>query len=568
MISFRDDLSNSYTLLDEYDVLAPKTITNIGYADGGEAKLLEIIGKCEDRSTFSSEFLPFMKNWPIEYHFSRKRHLILRPFNIKPGDRVLELGAGCGAISRYLGEAGADVLAVEGELSRAIIGSQRCKDLPNVQFMSEDFLNLDLDMKFDWILMVGVFEYSQKYGSDTDRQGQYLNIVKKHLAPEGSLILAIENKIGLKYFNGAGEDHNGHLYYGVQDLYTGNDITTWGKAELTSILLNNGLNIQNLYGVFPDYKLPKIIFHSDAAKYDEFRAEELLLYSKSIDYRGKNSRAYDEALALGVLRKNGIMLDFSNSFLIQACDVNHDGQQAGRQIAHYFSINRKIEFCTLTTFSSDSLNKISLKKELVLPDEGQTQRLIFVTDHHGKLYQINHAIDDASDYLRGELLGMSIAKAMRSGNQNNFAIGLSRWIKFLAENFVLFRRESDHLLSASEISGLSIDQVSISGSSLDCGPQNIIFSDAGEEAFDLEWTSDENVPLNWVLYRNLKHALRISHIQTVNFQLEPTLQFVAEQFGLALSTTALEEAIELERQFQVQIAHVEPSNLVSLTVSD
>ena len=146
MISFRDDLSNSYTLLDEYDVLAPKTITNIGYADGGEAKLLEIIGKCEDRSTFSSEFLPFMKNWPIEYHFSRKRHLILRPFNIKPGDRVLELGAGCGAISRYLGEAGADVLAVEGELSRAIIGSQRCKDLPNVQFMSEDFLNLDLDI--------------------------------------------------------------------------------------------------------------------------------------------------------------------------------------------------------------------------------------------------------------------------------------------------------------------------------------------------------------------------------------------------------------------------------------
>ena len=87
-------------------------------------------------------FRSYMKDWPSEYHLSRKRHLIVRPLDIKPGDKVLELGCGCGAVTRYLLEIGANVTAVEGEISRATVAAKRCEGFSNVRFFVDDFLDI------------------------------------------------------------------------------------------------------------------------------------------------------------------------------------------------------------------------------------------------------------------------------------------------------------------------------------------------------------------------------------------------------------------------------------------
>ena len=65
----------------------------------------------------------------------------MRPLAIRPGDKVLELGCGCGAITRFLGELGADVTAVESSLQRASIASERCRDLQNVKIVLDDLLD-------------------------------------------------------------------------------------------------------------------------------------------------------------------------------------------------------------------------------------------------------------------------------------------------------------------------------------------------------------------------------------------------------------------------------------------
>ena len=92
--------------------------TSIDYTDGDqlERKLYEALRDTNDCSTFSPELPPLIVDWPSEYHLSRTRHCLLRPLEIKPGDKVLELGCGCGAITRYLGELGSDVTAVEGSM--------------------------------------------------------------------------------------------------------------------------------------------------------------------------------------------------------------------------------------------------------------------------------------------------------------------------------------------------------------------------------------------------------------------------------------------------------------------
>ena len=80
-----------------------------GYSEGAEAeqRLLDIVEGLDDRSTFAPGYLENIVDWSTRYHFSRARHCLVRPLDIGPQDRVLELGCGTGAITRYLGETGA-----------------------------------------------------------------------------------------------------------------------------------------------------------------------------------------------------------------------------------------------------------------------------------------------------------------------------------------------------------------------------------------------------------------------------------------------------------------------------
>ncbi|MBM4230171.1 MAG: class I SAM-dependent methyltransferase [Gammaproteobacteria bacterium] len=537
----------------------------IGYRDGVEDNLKKIATIVNDRSTFSDEFIGHMTDWPSEYHFSRKRHLVLRPFDIKKGDRVLELGSGCGSITRYLAEIGAEVTAVEGEKARASVAAKRCRGFPNVRFIADNFLSLNLEEKFDWVLMIGVFEYSQKYAKSADRQREYLDIVLRHLDTNGTLIIAIENKIGIKYLNGAGEDHNGKRFYGPQDLYSDNDITTWGRTEIREKLAAAGFHHSKFFAAFPDYKLPKVLFSEDIDDQRQFRAEELLHYVKSLDYRGKNERVFDESMVLGSLRKNGLMVDFANSFVI-ACSLRDLGERYDPNVlAHYYSVDRKKSLCTETKFLSGVNGKISVIKNSIDRCASTPEVFIFVTTEAGDLIRLTQYKEkSASQYFDGQLMGFEISKALKKEDVERLTLLVNTWIAFLIRSFKLYCRDTGVELNQADLNGRPMSKILVDGVALDCGPHNIILGES-ITAFDLEWHSDTAIPLAWVLHRNAKLALRPKHSSKQLVKVENIIGFIAQNLGAIAMTSDIEEAIYLENQFQAGVALVEPSGKRSLT---
>ncbi|SVE34537.1 uncharacterized protein METZ01_LOCUS487391, partial [marine metagenome] len=84
------------------------------FSDGIEVenKIYKVLSHIKDKSVFSEELGCSFDDWASEYHFSRKRANLLRHIPFKRLDHVLELGAGCGAITRQLGETGAIITAV------------------------------------------------------------------------------------------------------------------------------------------------------------------------------------------------------------------------------------------------------------------------------------------------------------------------------------------------------------------------------------------------------------------------------------------------------------------------
>ena len=215
-----------------------KDRTSFCYSDGEttEAKLLRFLQSIQDLGTFSTEVKKGIHDWPSEYHLSVSRHHLLCPLPIQAGDKVLELGCGCGALTRYLGEIGADVTAVEGSWMRACIAAERCRDLPNVRIVCEDFLNFTEEPEYQWILLIGVLEYAPVYSSEPDPIRHYLQTAKQFLSPQGKLVVAIENQLGLKYFNGCAEDHVGEPYFGLQNFYDRKTPVTFGRRVLSEQL--------------------------------------------------------------------------------------------------------------------------------------------------------------------------------------------------------------------------------------------------------------------------------------------------------------------------------------------
>jgi SAM-dependent methyltransferase len=299
-------------LTPEHDTMA--------YSDGEavERQLLESLRKCRDLSSTSDELRKRIVDWPTEYHLSPQRHALLRPFTILPGDRVLELGCGCGAITRHLGETGATVVAVEGSQIRAQIAAERCRDLPNVSVYCDNLAAFENPDEFDFVTLIGVLEYSPQFIVGEDPVGTCLCKAKSHLRDCGSLILAIENRLGLKYLSGCKEDHVGHAFFGIEDLYDASTAVTLGRVELLTSLEAAGFAASQTLFPFPDYKLPDIIISEAGLADPRFRTSELLLRNHSPDRVAAGPRAFSEPLAWVTVCRNDLLPDLSNSFLVIA----------------------------------------------------------------------------------------------------------------------------------------------------------------------------------------------------------------------------------------------------------
>ena len=462
----------------------------IPYTDGSdvEERLLASVSQTENLDALSETLADRIVDWPSEYHLSRNRHCLVRPLGIKADDRVLELGCGCGAITRFLGETGAYVVAVEGGAARAGIAAARCRGLANVNVVCEDLLSFSTDETFDWVLLVGVLEYAPVFSTAASPVLAYLEKAGNFLCPTGKLVVAIENQLGLKYFNGCTEDHEGDYFFGINDLYGSGSTITFGKNALKREIGRAGFEQIDFYYPYPDYKLPAIVLTDAAFRHPTFDAAALLMRSDSRDYIGKTCQLFCEPMVNTVLYRNGLLPDFANSFLAVAtkrpCDTGKT-----RDFAWVYSVGkRKTTFCTETRFYDDN-GAVGIKKTRLAKAAA-----VFGGDAQCPL---NHRIDPGP-YVTGRLAGWDVIKACLTDDTiEGLAASFHPWFKaLLSEADTIVDRPADPLESRN-----------LKGDMVDATPFNCMLGPAGATFFDREWCIQGRIPLGWVLYRSVLWSL-------------------------------------------------------------
>lgn len=476
-----------YPYIESDGFLSRTKVNPFSYNDGDAAEnyIYESILNSTDLSVGSSELISKIRDWPSYYHFTDLRVNLFRPFldKIKNKD-ILELGSGCGALTRYLAENARSLFCVEGSQRRAKITAARCRGLDNVRIYNDNFQTLTLNKKFDVVTMIGVLEYSQIFIGGKDPIKSAIINAKRFLKPDGVLIVAIENKLGLKYFAGAYEDHIGIPFYGVEGLYGKNEAITFGRKELDTILSDAGFSNNKFYYPYPDYKVPSVLLSSTVFSMYKDLACNLLSGIYAENQAAQYNRMISEGAAQQELIVNGLAEDFANSFLIFSQNTEStsiDEEEDALFLAAHYSNNRKKEFCKETSFYLEP----GIDKAVV------RRKFLYKTEQRSWI-----SFDEEEALEVGELLFNSHLKIVNKHNWNTLEI--AAWVSPMAVALCRFE----------------ISPGVLPGSYYDATPFNFLINTNAESVFiDLEWCPFETVPTWVVLFRGLYNSLlRVGYI--------------------------------------------------------
>ena len=277
------------------------------YSDGDiEDKLLEVV----KNGTDLEEFLTTESEWPYLYYFSNIRHNILEWYDFGEGKSLLEIGAGCGAVTGLFCEKLDRVVAIDLSKRRSSINAYRNQAYDNLEIMVGNFQDIETDEKFDYVTLIGVLEYSIYYIGSEDPFHDMLRKAKNYLKPGGELIIAIENKYGIKYWAGSREDHTGGMFDGIEG-YDGVDrVRTFSRHGLERLIKESGFTNTEFYYPVPDYKMPMEIYS------EERLPKRGSIKNPSPAYDRDRLELFSEVKALDSVCEDGLFEEFANSFLV------------------------------------------------------------------------------------------------------------------------------------------------------------------------------------------------------------------------------------------------------------
>lgn len=534
-------IEHDYTYNDKSDVWIWNDGKGIDYSDGSEAYLKEVIAKAGGVSAYPIEMAAFIKDWPSRYHLSHRRINVLEGIKeIFGTDRsVLELGAGTGVITRWLADHFGAVDAIEGNLQRAEVNRARSAGLSNVRVLVGDMIDAPFPKGYDFVTQIGSLEYVPLYQEGDPRASctQFLTKVRKSLASDGTYVLAIENRWGLKYWSGCGEDHTGGFGDGLAG-YPDESAKTFSRNELERMLEDAGFGSIEFYHLFPDYKLASVLIKESedalkASPHHWFRGF-------AEDYGRERLYVLPDPVVLESLTKDSLLWHFSNSFLV-VCSADPAVKRETDWLIKKFSNKSKPELHHTITLSAKDGGGYTVRRNPIYAGEKDVD--------FGK---VRFMLEDA-DYIAGESMISEAYKALLS---RHWKVKIAVLLQELSEELVKRYHHGQ------------VDQEGyplVDGSAVDFTLWNLVRKTGGEiEFIDKKWTYRDLIPADYVLFRNLFWLLHDFNPFVKDKDIPEVVMKIIKGIYPKYDISRQEENYLLEDEFQ-NVVSDDPSSLEQMT---
>jgi len=510
----------------------------IEYSDGSaiEAGILARLQQAPAKGSEVSIARADYGEWPVRYHLSPERSNLFRHLDFS-GLEVLELGAGMGAISRFLAENSARLTVIEGAQPRLDALSSRLADLGNWKGVLGNVQDVVLEEKFDVVCVIGVLEYAELYIKGTDPHLAFLKKALSFLKPGGVLLLAIENAIGLKYWAGSPEDHTGRLFDSLCGYPEAPTPRTFCWRPMKAKLAQAGLTSIDTYFPFPDYKLPKHVATERCLDAFAPLAADLAGFPGTSPQGAVPLALFPESLVAAQIAQAGVLAEMSSSFLFLATSSADSSvrrqlrvrEERQNEVAWSYSLLRHQPTRTCFTEKNAELyvekEPLHVSGKLSQSFQGPDLKIIWSVPLPGRVASGENALRRAvrtAYFQEAPVLAEFISKLLKQS--------LKRW------------RTSEGLLAP--------ESLDATFANLAIGPQDHL------EWFDLEWRVEGGMPASWYVLRLILSLQVLENLTPAVAPFRTWKEFYLHLCAAHQIEPALEKDLAREAQFQSLVAPV------------
>lgn len=396
-------------------------------------------------------------------------------------------------------------------------------------------------------------------------------ILKKdyaELSQQGILILAAENAYGLKYLAGTKEIGSGEYFGGVEDLVHSAGVT---KEELSDSLKQAGFAWQNFYYPFPDHQFAMSIYS------DAYLPRQGELIDQIGNFDTERMVLFDETKAADALIARNRFRDFSNAYLAIA----------GKSEAHGF-VNEKNETISYVKFSNDRGAAYNIRT-YITKDENGAFHLVKTADSSeakGHIANLSKTAEKLKELYADSRFSINTC-TLCGRSEGACHTGKPEGAEFAFLQGYTMEEELDRYLErgeyerAAEQIGEVLDEIrmekrcrefqmteefkqvfgtqelpkglkALEVSDIDLIMPNILVGeDKSWNVIDYEWSFHFPIPVNFILYRNIRYYADTTKVRRA---LRPDRLY--EQAGITEQELAVYEAMEAAFQKYVLGGHI------------
>lgn len=354
-------------------------------------------------------------------------------------------------------------------------------------------------LKFDYVISVG-----QLRPEEISRCFDWLS-------EDGILVLAAENAYGIKYFAGAKEIGSGAYFGSVEGRRESQGVT---KEELLASFSAAGFAWQRFYYPFPDYHFAMSVYSDDCLP----KQGELIDQTGNFD--AERLVLFDEAKAMDALVARGKFPEFSSSYLV--C--------AGKSHSNLL-VNEKNETILYVKFSNDRGRGHNIRTYLTKSEDGK-RHLLKAADSKEAVSQIENLKKTYGTLCRlyeDTRFSINAYLERKDGLEFEFLSGHTMEEELdllLAEGKLQKAKETifevlNEIRSCKTVKEFQMTEefqevfgraelpdglMAADASDIDLIMSNILTQEDGSwTVIDYEWSFHFPVPLNYILYRNIRY---------------------------------------------------------------
>ena len=382
----------------------------------------------------------------------------------------------------------------------------------------------NLDGMWDYIVVSDVFARVPALFTGKAPYQQFFDVIKKHLNPDGHVILAVDNRYGLQYFAGCKERLTGKYFEGLEGYGNSEGISTFSKEAVLEMVKEAGFASAKTYYPYPNFRYMTALYT------DEHLPAPGELNKNLCNFEEERMILFNEAAVFDGLIKEGKFQEFSNSYLF---DLTLEEQECEEELLFLkYSVERDEAF--------------RIRTEIVRKADGTkvVRKVPYGEKAKAHVEKIKHWEEALREQY--EPAGVSVNRCTLTDKGAEFEFLKGETLESVLDDY-LEKDDFEGFIGEIKKYIAKLEQiVSPKANNVDLIFSNIILNNDGKwNVIDYEWTFEAEVPLRFIVHRAI--YLYCEQRKQNSLQCEDICRI------LGITEAEQERFLEMEHQLQLYL---------------